>query len=754
MKIRWHGMAGTQMSWSIVTQYLAREMFRDGHQVFIKSTNGLEHFPEDLKPLLLPGYHNNFSKGPKAEYLDNDGNIIFVDQKNPLPEINDKNIPYDLELAYTVFLQAPRRFMIQSRARALIWNFESSILPPGWDEYHRALDYILPSSQYSYDIFAKNGIPKDKMLVVPHGVDTSLFNPDIIPYKLKTTKKVKFLHNAIPHHRKFHERVIKGYLDAFDGNDDVCLVLKTKFLTPAKDKPFEVDMKSVLEKYFKGRKNPPEIEIINSYIPNIGSLYTASHAVVSMSSAEGFCIPLLEALACDSVVIAPRHGGQLDFLNDSNSLLVDTGEMKAPISQQYWAYNKDAVVGDPDTRHFSELLRRVYESPEKEKSRVRESARETVSKFTWKSASKMILDLPIPTKSKRISTKQKVLYIIPYNILGGGEIWIRDNIVKLDKNLFEPHVACLNITTELKQMFINAGAVRVENLTSTSQLLKLKCLLESEIYSIVHFYNSFGVYNVLKNTWNDGWRCCIVETVHSDLSWPDSMTKVATRDGMVSMLTTVSRQMATKLSKLGNKNVAYLPPAIDWKRFKLEKNKSIFDELNIPNKFTVGFVGRLSPEKNIPAILQCARLLPDISFVIVGNGPQETALKQFSKNLENVHYVGRRNDIEKFYAAFDVLILSSNMEGMPLVILEAMASGTPIVANNVGAVSEVVKDGFNGFVVKNGDYVSAIKKIQEDDMWKRCSAGGKITIENFEKQSNQFDINVLYKLLFNSVGKL
>jgi glycosyltransferase involved in cell wall biosynthesis len=344
MKLRWHGMLGTQHSWAFTQQYLIRAMEKiGGHDIFLRSTNGLEHFPDDLRHLLVPGYHGSLSQGP-TDYIDEQANQITVDPKTPLPEVKDINAPYDLELAYTIFFQAPRRFFPYTKARALIWNFESSILPPGWQEYHRALDYILPSSQYSYDIFAANGIPKEKMLVVPHGVDTKMFNADIPPYKLKTEKRVKFLHNAIPHHRKLHERVLQGYLDTFTGDDDVCLVMKTKFLTPAKDKPFEVDIKAILEAAFKNRKNPPEVEIINEYIPDIGSLYTACDAVISMSSCEGFWLPGLEALACGPIIIAPRHGGQLDFLNDDNSLLVDTGEMIAPLSMQYWTHHPEAVV--------------------------------------------------------------------------------------------------------------------------------------------------------------------------------------------------------------------------------------------------------------------------------------------------------------------------------------------------------------------------------------------------------------------------
>ena len=754
MRIKWHTMAGTQHSWSFVIQYLARAMKKiSNHEIYIKSTNGLEHFPEDLKENLLPGYHGQLIQGP-TDFLTQDGKFIKVDPKSPIPEISDAHLmPYDMELAYTIFYQGPRRFHPQSKMRALIWNFESTILPPGWELYTKSVDYVLPSSQFSYDIFADSGVPKDKMVVVPHGVDLSVFNSDIPPYKLKTEKKIKFLHNAIPHHRKLHDRVLQGYLDAFTGDDDVCLVMKTKFLNPDPAKPFEVDVRKILDQAFKGRNNPPEVEIINEYVDNIGSLYTACDAVVSMSATEGFCMPLEEALACGSLVIAPRHGGQLEFLNDENSLLVDAGEMKAPASMQYWHYHPDSIVGDPSVQHFSELLRKVYENPEKEKNRIKEAAQKTVEKFSWENAAQMILDLPVPSKSFRIPEKRKVLYIIPYNMVGGGEVWIKEAIKNLDRSLYEPHVALVSGRTEQIDKLFEGLDVTIEDMSKHNRGSGLKALIESEVYSIIHFYNSFGVYNLIKESVKQGLRCRIVETVHSDLVWNDSMTKISKRDPFVNMILSISNNMGKKLNKLGNKNVAVIPQHINWDKFKIEKNKDILDEFNIKKDFVVGFVGRLSPEKNIATILHCAKAIPSASFVIVGDGPQKITLENMSKDLDNIYFVGSRQDVEKFYGAFDVLLLPSHVEGLPLVILEAMTAGTPTIASDVGAISEVIYNGISGDLIWNSRapqlFVQTLEKfINNKELLQSCSINCKALAKSLEEKAKQQDINYFYNLLF------
>lgn len=1196
MKIRFHTMLGVLHSWSIVSQQLARAMKRlGGHDIFMRSTNNLEHFPEDLKPLLLPGYHGMFEEGKNADFLTPSGDFISVDPKHRIPNIEDTNRPYDLEFAYTVPLQYPRRFHPESRCRVAIWNYESSILPPGWHLYPRAIDYLLPSSQYSYDIFANNGVPKDKMLVVPHGVDTDIFNPNIPPFKLKTEKKVKFLFNAIPHARKLHERVFKAYCDAFTGDDDVCLVLKTKFLVP-KDpvrKPFEVNVEEMLKKELGKRRNPPEIEIINDiFIEDIGSLYTACDCVVSMSSCEGFCLlpdievdtaegpkpistvkakcddvyshsgrlqtvcdttsrdydgeviairrlgddaefvatpehphavvpkmgrkfkylrkavgageqpvwkpisqieigdlavipkprlsdfpsvssiyvsdyvsnlvtdgnlvwfphsfrhmpgkpslhdvahdvgcsfqhvsfvlngraakndltgrvcaaakrigyetpphvsipnkisltpefgmfcgmylaegyvtasgnavsfsshsnesfgrsaiieiaknlclpvsenidgfrgtvtisnkiiahllgnifgrgaynksipmwmwnssiishiirgffygdgscsgdrysfstsssklarsicsilathnilchmrrdrrreginyildvaaqhnqrffhyiqptkysqlinipngykntavienehfffvpirsirkfnycgkvynlhidedhsftcggmathnclPLLEAMACEKLVIAPRHGGQLEFLNDGNSLLVDTKEMLAPPTHQYWQANPKAIVGDPDVRHCAELMRRVYDNLDAEKVRVRDSAKSVVEKLSWENAAKMILELPIPQSSARFSQKRrKVLYIMPYDMVGGGEVWIKESIKRLDRQIYEPHIALVSgAGLGLKQLLEGLDAV-VEDLKEQGRGAALKILIESENYSIIHFYNSFGVYQILRQVWNEGYRCRIVETVHSDLSWGDSMTKVSVRGELVRAIAAISNDMAKKMLKLGNKNVSMLPQHIDWDRFSVvQRSKDILDGLGIPKNYVVGFVGRLSPEKNIPIILKCAQMLPEVSFVLVGDGPQWQPLTQMASGLKNVFFTGARSDVEKFYGAFDALILPSDVEGLPLVILEAMSTGTPVIASDVGAVSEVVIDGMTGLLMWNPRdpslFARAVVRMRnEPGLWSRCSENSKSMIAAMKEKSDRININSFYNMLF------
>jgi glycosyltransferase involved in cell wall biosynthesis len=124
----------------------------------------------------------------------------------------------------------------------------------------------------------------------------------------------------------------------------------------------------------------------------------------------------------------------------------------------------------------------------------------------------------------------------------------------------------------------------------------------------------------------------------------------------------------------------------------------------------VGLIGRLSWEKGIDIFLRAvARVVvefPSAKFVVVGEGPDQDKLELLIDELgirENISMLGRREDMPSIYASLDVMVSSSRQEGLPMAILEGMASGLPLVATAVGEVPTVVKDGRTGVLVPPED---------------------------------------------------
>jgi glycosyltransferase involved in cell wall biosynthesis len=124
----------------------------------------------------------------------------------------------------------------------------------------------------------------------------------------------------------------------------------------------------------------------------------------------------------------------------------------------------------------------------------------------------------------------------------------------------------------------------------------------------------------------------------------------------------------------------------------------------------VGLVGRLAVEKGVDIFLQtAARVLahcPDTKFVVAGDGPDRTELDALIDKLgirDSVRMLGRCDDMPALYASLDIMVSASRREGLPIAILEGMASRLPLVATAVGEVPTVIQDGRTGLLVPAED---------------------------------------------------
>jgi len=151
---------------------------------------------------------------------------------------------------------------------------------------------------------------------------------------------------------------------------------------------------------------------------------------------------------------------------------------------------------------------------------------------------------------------------------------------------------------------------------------------------------------------------------------------------------------------------------------------------------TMGFAGRLSIEKGADLFLRIAgavhEKLPTVRFLIVGEGPERGRLNLLIEQLglrEFVSMPGRCDDMPTFYASLDILVSSSRTEGLPMGLLEAMASRVPIVATDVGDVSSLVRDGETGFLVPSGELDrmenGIIELLQDESLRDRFGAAGR-----------------------------
>jgi glycosyltransferase involved in cell wall biosynthesis len=169
-------------------------------------------------------------------------------------------------------------------------------------------------------------------------------------------------------------------------------------------------------------------------------------------------------------------------------------------------------------------------------------------------------------------------------------------------------------------------------------------------------------------------------------------------------------RIATEIWRLPRRRLRHIPNGIDLARFTPtgpRMPQQSFVSGDVP---TIGTVATLRPEKNVPRLLHAlARLAAagqPFRAVVVGDGSERGSLERLSDQLGlsgRVSFVGSASKTEDHYSRFDVFALSSDTEQMPLSVIEAMASGLPVVATDVGDVRSMISAENRPFVVPRDD---------------------------------------------------
>jgi teichuronic acid biosynthesis glycosyltransferase TuaC len=181
---------------------------------------------------------------------------------------------------------------------------------------------------------------------------------------------------------------------------------------------------------------------------------------------------------------------------------------------------------------------------------------------------------------------------------------------------------------------------------------------------------------------------------------------------MVDQVVTVSQRLLTEAKKmLPQLNGETIYNGFDPKRFAPIDQKEARKSLQLPeNRKILLFVGNLYPVKGVPFLLQAFAKIAakdsNLHLYLIGDGPLRPTLNRLVKELgitEQVSFMGRRpyDEIPLWINSADLLALSSLSEGLPSILLESMGCAKPMVATNVGGISEVLQDGQTGLLVES-----------------------------------------------------
>ncbi|MBG9985128.1 glycosyltransferase family 4 protein [Aerococcaceae bacterium DSM 111022] len=213
--------------------------------------------------------------------------------------------------------------------------------------------------------------------------------------------------------------------------------------------------------------------------------------------------------------------------------------------------------------------------------------------------------------------------------------------------------------------------------------------------------------------------------------------------------------------KFHSKSIEYIPGiGLDLEKFENvnpEKKKKLKDLGLPPNSFIVLSVGELNKNKNHEVIIRALGKLKkkEIHYIICGAGVLHNKLKTLSKELkveENVHLLGFRRDILEICKVSDLFVLPSKREGLPVSLMEAMATGLPVVASNIRGNSELIDDKKGGFLCSKDsieEYVESIENLfLNPDTREKFGKYNLEKIKNYSVENVTFMLRKIYSKYF------
>ena len=354
----------------------------------------------------------------------------------------------------------------------------------------------------------------------------------------------------------------------------------------------------------------------------------------------------------------------------------------------------------------------------------------------------------------------KILFVIPSLSKGGAERVISILASELVKQGYNASILIYfkteneyEVDDNVKKIYLSGGfEAEYNNMNYISRLTKLRGFIKSENPDYVIPFLSHVCIQTCVALF--GLKYKIVQTVRNDpKTLPSGKVHRLLRDVFIrfSYKTFVQNQEQKNYfnKKIHNK-IFVLPNPVRGDLFNINhKNKN--------EKIIIASDGRLNSQKNffmlIDAVDKIAKKYNNIELRIYGDGDLKEELQQFidSKGLsETFRLMGRTNDMKTMLSSIDLYVLSSDFEGMPNSLMEAMAAGVPCISTDCPTgPSDLIEDGVNGLLVPVGDTLAMSRAIEkmlfESDKDSMAEKGREFIKSNFSA-------DVIVNKLLNNIG--
>jgi glycosyltransferase involved in cell wall biosynthesis len=310
----------------------------------------------------------------------------------------------------------------------------------------------------------------------------------------------------------------------------------------------------------------------------------------------------------------------------------------------------------------------------------------------------------------------RVLLVIDSLEVGGAERLVVDLALALRRKGHGVTIAC-SVAGDLSSVLEREGVPvqpllgqLVKRRLSAAYAWRLRRLIRRERFDVVHAHVFASAAAAATATLGTGVPLVITE--HTEASWQGPSARWISRfiysraERIIAVSTPIRRRLIER-DGVPTSIITVVPNAVPPAP---EDDHQSLRPAELPGRPVVGVIARLQPEKGVATFLEAASrvapLLPETSFVIAGDGPLRRELEGLAEDLGldgRVCFLGFRPDSPALMRSLEVLVVPSLTEGSPLVTLEALAAGVPVIASAVGGIPDQIRHDREGVLVSPGD---------------------------------------------------
>ncbi|MEM4000668.1 MAG: glycosyltransferase family 4 protein [Saccharolobus sp.] len=328
-----------------------------------------------------------------------------------------------------------------------------------------------------------------------------------------------------------------------------------------------------------------------------------------------------------------------------------------------------------------------------------------------------------------------ILFIHPFDIRypGGAETWISEVAIGLKE---KGHGVCIlyskygdvnlycsrNVFKNLKKHGVEVDACRYVKLVRGFPILDPLTLYKKLAYYDIVYFMAYPPNEVTLTFLRNVIRTPIISGFHTMLNPDYSLLhklyspiyfKLYGNFDALHVLNKWTYYVFVKKYGIDSEKVFFIPNGVNMSLYYIENNPE--------DKFYVLFTGRLEKDKGADILCKIIaefnnnypELMKDVEFLIAGTGLYKDAVKKLGERYKNVRYLGlvNKEDLRKTYARSSVYLIPSRSEVMPFRVLEAMASGLPVVGSNIPGLRDLINDENLGKLIRVGEITEFCRAI-------------------------------------------